>query len=218
MCSTAALFSNRSFRYVGEANVQRSEQMNIFDLDGRNPDQRAVSLAELCSFVDVKFIRCAFVTVLGRQVDPEGQAYYLGKLRAGASKLSILRDLRRSSEGKLHDPGIAGFDRALRRHHNSNRRFIGPILRWLHGDGGSRALEMQLRSLVHQCEAERERAAARAATFNHLLVMLDGRVEEIRRELRASLASQSITPRQISHSEAAGDTEWEHTLQSVLNG
>lgn len=191
--------------------------MSIFDFDGRNPDLRADSLAELCSFVDVKFVRCAFVTLLGRQADPTGQAYYLGKLRAGTPKLSILRDLRRSEEGRLHDPGIAGLDKALRAHHRASRPFLGPLGRWFTGRGQLDALELQLRSLVHHFEAERQQSAARDATLNHVLLLLDSKVEEIRREIRASAASPVITPGQISHAEAAGDTEWETSLRSVLN-
>src|SRR3546814_1452446 len=92
--------------------------MDIFDFDRRDPYHRAASLEDLCRFSDANFIRCAFVTILGRQPDPDGEAHYLDGLRRGTSKLGIISDLRVSAEGNAHDPGIAGLDKALRKHRN----------------------------------------------------------------------------------------------------
>ncbi|WP_374550511.1 DUF4214 domain-containing protein [Sphingobium yanoikuyae] len=192
--------------------------MDIFDFDRRNPNLRAATLDELCSFSGLQFIRCAFITILGREVDETGQAYYNARLRAGMSKLTIISDLRQSPEGQRFDPGIAGLDRALRKHRNANRKFVGPIIRWLTGREGNGILERRLRAICYELEIERNLAGARAATANHLVIMLDGKVEQVRRELRSALASQSITPRHVALSEAAGDIEWEQALSSVLNG
>lgn len=82
---------------------------------GRNPYLRANSLAELLSWQDVDFVRCAYVTILGRQSDPTGEEHYVSQLRRGRSKLEVLWQLRKSDEGPNHDPGIAGLDRALKR-------------------------------------------------------------------------------------------------------
>lgn len=101
-------------------------------LGGRNPYLRANSLSELCSWEGVDFVRCAYVTILGRQPDPDGEAHYLDRLRRGHSKLEVLRDLRRSPEGPSHDPGISGLDRALKRvrwrRYPLLRRFVGPAI------------------------------------------------------------------------------------------
>ena len=83
--------------------------------EARNPYLRANSLAELLAWDDLNFIRCAYVTILGRQPDPVGEAHYAIRLRAGRSKQEILWQLRKSGEGRQHDPGIAGLDRALKR-------------------------------------------------------------------------------------------------------
>ncbi len=81
----------------------------------RDPDTRANSLAELLFWDDAEFVRCAFVTVLGRPADPESECFYTNQVREGLSKRDILWKLRTSGEGRQHDPGIAGFDRALRK-------------------------------------------------------------------------------------------------------
>ena len=97
--------------------------------EARNPYLRADSLDELLSWADVDFVRCAFVTMVGRQPDPKGERYYLDRLRRGRSKLELLWQLRRSSEGQRHDPGIAGLDRALRRAAWERRPVTGRLVR-----------------------------------------------------------------------------------------
>jgi FkbM family methyltransferase len=95
---------------------ESNTKMNIpASIEARNPFLRANSLKELLSWNDVDFVRCAYVTILGRQPDPEGEGYYAERLRRGYSKMDVLWQLRRSREGPRHDPGIAGLDRALRR-------------------------------------------------------------------------------------------------------
>ena len=89
----------------------------------------ASSLQELCAHEGSDFIRSAYLTVLGRLPDEGGFGFYFERLNAGFSKLSILRQLRTSDEARRHDPGIAGFDRALKKHRRSNVPVIGPIYR-----------------------------------------------------------------------------------------
>lgn len=97
--------------------------------DQRNPYLRADSLTELLSWHDVDFVRCAYVTILGRQPDRHGEAYYTDRIRRGRSKLEVLLQLRRSAEGRRHDPGIAGLDRALRRTAWQRKAGIGWLFR-----------------------------------------------------------------------------------------
>lgn len=81
----------------------------------RNPLERASSLTELLAWHDEDFVRCAYVTMLGRRPDEQGEWHYVEQLRQGKARLQILSELRFSAEGQGHDPGIAGLDRALRR-------------------------------------------------------------------------------------------------------
>lgn len=105
----------------------------------RNPYLRADSLSELCAWDDVNFVRCAYVTILGRQPDPEGETYYLTRIRRGHSKLEVLWQLRRSEDALGHDPGIAGLDKALRNAAMSRHWLIGWAIRLItrsEGDSG----------------------------------------------------------------------------------
>lgn len=93
----------------------------------RDPMQRADSLHDLLEWNELNFVRCAYVTMLGRRPDPLGQRHYLELLAAGREKTEILWQLRRSKEGSSHDPGIAGLDKALRSAARQRWKFVGPI-------------------------------------------------------------------------------------------
>ena len=94
----------------------------------QNPYHRANSLEELLSWQDVDFVRCAFVTLLGRQPDAEGEASFTSEVRRGSSKYRLIWALRTSDEGQQHDPGIAGLDRTLRWYRLARFPLIGPLL------------------------------------------------------------------------------------------
>ena len=98
------------------------------------PVSRATSLAELLSLHDADFVRSVYVTILGRSADPEGEAYYLERLRSGRSQMHIISQFRSSREARDHDPGIAGLDRALRRASWERRPIIGAFSRLLTGN------------------------------------------------------------------------------------
>ncbi len=123
----------------------------------RNPYIRAGSLAELLSWHGADFVRCAYVTILGRQPDLEGEATYVARLQNGISKKTILRQLRRCHEGQLHDPGIAGLDRELRRHGNATRPFVGWFVRATTSREGNTWAERQSRILHRSIRQFEER-------------------------------------------------------------
>jgi hypothetical protein len=105
-----------------------------------NPYLRANSLTELLAWDDVDFVRCAYVTILGRQPDAEGESYYTDRIRRGHSKMEVLWQLRRSPEGPSHDPGIAGFDRALKKAAWERKQWVGSLIRAVSkGEGNSSA-------------------------------------------------------------------------------
>ncbi len=60
----------------------------------------ASTYEELLGLADGRFVRCAYLTVLGRPAEPGGFHGYRGQLRAGISKTAILASLRESAEGR----------------------------------------------------------------------------------------------------------------------
>lgn len=118
--------------------------------EDKDPYFRANTLDQLLDWYDVDFVRCAYVTLLGRQPDPEGEEHYVRTLRAGRSRLAILWELRRSQEGREHDPGIAGLDRALRRAARQRKGGVGWLFRlFSKSREGDSAGDWQFRALLN---------------------------------------------------------------------
>jgi hypothetical protein len=116
----------------------------------RNPYLRANSLDELLAWSDADFVRCAYVTILGRQPEAHGEAFYTRRIRQGHSKLEVLWQLRRSPEGRAHDPGIAQLDRTLKRAAWGRRPLIGAIVRAVIGGEANDRLAKVHRSLLNE--------------------------------------------------------------------
>jgi hypothetical protein len=110
-------------------NGKEQSMSNSGSSGSRNPYLRANSLPQLLAWDDIDFVRCAYVTILGRQPDAEGEAYYLNRIRRGRSKMEVLWQLRSSSEGRCHDPGIVGLDRALKRAKRERIPIVGTLMR-----------------------------------------------------------------------------------------
>jgi FkbM family methyltransferase len=122
---------------VGDSEVSSKSTVDPIAAINRDPCHRANSLQELLSWDGAEFVRCAHVTILGRQPDTEGEVYYEDRIRRGHSKLEILWQIRRSVEASEHDPGIAGLDRALKRAAWARRPFIGPLMKAFYATEGN---------------------------------------------------------------------------------
>ena len=114
-----------------------------------NYDSPITSVPQLLALHDRTFIHAAYVSVLGREPDPVGEVYYLARLRAGAPKLQILKQLRRSAEGRAFIPAVAGLDWAIKRHVWATLAIIGPIIRLFSGEECNSALHRQLRMVTN---------------------------------------------------------------------
>lgn len=120
------------------------------------------SVPKLIAHQDRQFIRAAYISVLGRPPEAEGEAFYLSMLRSGVHKLQILRQLRRSAEGRTFVPGVAGLDRAIRRHRLATLPLIGFILRFFIGGESDSAVNRQLRIMTNEVSRGREENRALA--------------------------------------------------------
>jgi hypothetical protein len=120
----------------------------------------ASSLHELCSHEGRDFIRSAYLTVLGRLPDADGFEFYRSRLNQGVSKLTILHQLRASEEARRHDPGIAGFDRALKRHRHGNIPLIGWTYRMLTKGESESPAARERRALLRRIEGVEARLLA----------------------------------------------------------
>lgn len=129
---------------------EMGDNMDAATLQPPDPGIRATSLDELLALRDRAFVRSAYLTVLGREADPDGEAHHLYWLRRGVLKMQILGQLRRSREGRAYDPVIAGLDRAIRRHRRHRIALIGAILRAFGGGEGDSTVDRGFRALANE--------------------------------------------------------------------
>lgn len=94
--------------------------------DGSSPAQ---SIDELLKLNDEDFVRCAYVSVLGREVDSDGLASYVGHVRAGADRLTLIHAIANSDEGIMRDRALlVGLHEALQQVERDRPSFISRLL------------------------------------------------------------------------------------------
>lgn len=145
-------------------------KLNIGGTERMGDNKPVTSVPRLLAPHDREFIHTAYQAVLGRAPDPKGEAYYLERLRSGAHKLDILKQLRRSPEGKAFIPGVAGLDKAIRRHHLSNLPLLGPIIRLFSGSEGNGVTQRQLRVILNDLGRSQHAIQRDIALLSDLIV------------------------------------------------
>lgn len=170
--------------------------ITISDEDGR---LQAHSVDQLLSLDDLAFVRSAYLTVLGRTADPQGESHYLTLLRQGVAKLHILRQMRRSPEGRSHDPGLSELDRATSRYWWGRTPLAGPLIRAFSGTEGNSRGERRHRAVMNQVAIDRREVHLARSEFRTLRTELLALGESVQRlaetgrqalELAASLPSR----------------------------
>lgn len=157
-------------------------------------DELVTSVPRLLAPHDQEFIQTAYQAVLGRAPDPEGEAYYLARLRAGTQKLAILKQLRRSAEGQNFIPGVAGLDRAIKRHVWTTLPILGALLRLLWGTEGDGATHRALRIVANDVGRLGAGQGRIHAEHSALVVAMQELACSAIARPQASLASSTIGP------------------------
>lgn len=80
------------------------------------PGTPAPTLDSLLALQGRDFVKCAFLTLLGREPDPEGMEYYAGRLRAGVAGVHLLGQIAASREAREKGVRLEGLEAALRRY------------------------------------------------------------------------------------------------------
>ncbi|MCX6072947.1 MAG: DUF4214 domain-containing protein [Campylobacterales bacterium] len=117
---------------IEESKITQSEHPIIHIKEtfmSSSPIVAATSLDELLAYHDADFIHCAYITLLGRVPDPEGNRYYLGRIRAGRAKIEIIDQIASSSEAKELSVSILGLQQALGRYRWEKIPIIGSVIR-----------------------------------------------------------------------------------------
>jgi hypothetical protein len=113
----------------------------------RDEDTSVGSLSSLLEVSDEAFVRAVYSLILGRQADPEGRVTYGNLLRAGFSRMYVIKEIACSSEGAGKALAVAGLSQALRRYEKANSRtWTGWYLRQVKGIESDLPLERHMRA------------------------------------------------------------------------
>jgi glycosyltransferase involved in cell wall biosynthesis len=82
------------------------------------------SVDEITAYSEHFFIRCAYLSVLGREPDEDGLENYLKKLRDGIGKKDIVAELSLSKEGRTQKANISGLDSATAEYKKKHSRSL----------------------------------------------------------------------------------------------
>jgi FkbM family methyltransferase len=89
----------------------------------------AASVDELLAMQDAQFVACAYISILGRPVDPDGLRTYLGHVRGGADKAELVLEIAASPEAQ-DSPSIklAGLDLLAQRTRRNRPSFFSRLI------------------------------------------------------------------------------------------
>jgi glycosyltransferase involved in cell wall biosynthesis len=136
------------------------------------PDTPAMTLAQLVSYQDERFVQCAYDALLNRKPDDEGMRFYLSSVRAGISKLEILSQIRLSPEGQGKSIDVVGLDEAIKRHRRRQLPILGALLRIFGGtdaEGGAGIRARKIENSLYLLDAQMNRGFAEiGASLGHL--------------------------------------------------
>ncbi len=111
------------------------------------PTLSVMHINELLELDGIPFIKAAYVALLGREVDESGGANYARRLRDGWSKMSMVKGMAMSEEGRAMQTKLPGLSKALKLYAKAQRRSWGGwYYRSVLGVESDLPLERQLRA------------------------------------------------------------------------
>jgi len=140
---------------------------------------RAGAIADvdtLLALHDERFVRQAYLLVLGREADDDGLRNYLAQVRRGVDKAGIVAELALSGEGRKAPRRLAGLDALA---HNPARAAPGRLRRLLERlvKPGLAATEMQLRALDNRLAVMADAQEQALAQLRDELRVLSNRLD-----------------------------------------
>lgn len=91
-----------------------------------------ISVIELLDMHDTKFVEKTYEVIFNRQPDPGGLTYYVGRLRTGYSKISVLDQFSKSPEAGMAQVTVSGLREKLNEYRSARRSIWGLWARRYH--------------------------------------------------------------------------------------
>ena len=168
------------------------------------------SLLGLLAQDDVPFVHAAYLALLGREPDADGVSHYVAQLRSGRRKIEILKQLRRSAEGREYDASMPGLDKAISLANLARLPLIGIIVRWAKGLEGNSLAERRQRITSNNIAIIKQEMAQASHVMrqDEKIVKMQSMVHNIQQELGLIVSAQAEI--------AASNQEANHAFQAAM--
>jgi O-antigen biosynthesis protein len=110
-----------------QEHVRKSLQFTRVNASSGKAGKRS-ALRSLLDYDGHAFVRAAYLALLRRESDTNGQLYYWGRLRAGAPKLQLLAEISRSAEARRANCSIPGLKAAVRLQQLARTPIAGDVI------------------------------------------------------------------------------------------
>ena len=166
----------------------------------------AKSVTELLAHHDRQFVRCAYITLLGRAPDSDGEIYYLGRLQLGYGKTAVLAQIAESTEAKRFAAKLPGLERLIVEQRRARHWF------WRAFERGER-LERRGNKLEYEFDRMNERLEQ--LTSNQL--KLGTEVRQIARVMNGLLTRSGVTGENVAQDSPSEEQQDVNTTEIDLS-
>lgn len=155
----------------------------------------ARTIDELLGHFDAAFVYCSYITLLGREPDPEGMAYYLGRLRSGYSKSELIAQIALSSEGRNCEKPLKGLDELLARQRRAQHWFWRRFSRSDRLERQCNRLEYTVERVANQLLLLENDMGDHLDRLSQSIGAINGRIDSLKanRDVGLTLSEQSPT-------------------------
>ncbi|MHB1642861.1 MAG: DUF4214 domain-containing protein [Acidithiobacillus sp.] len=171
------------------------EHLNLAPLEQKGLAMPIQNITELFSLDGPAFITEAYRNLLQREPDPNGMAYYLGRLSMGYGKARVIVQLAKSAECRPHEQ-IHGLKRLIQEYNNTNHWLWGWFSRHTR-------MHMALQSSVTALA----RIEQRMAGIHHAIDAQSQQMENLARQHAESLCGIESLVQQTMGDTAAEDEQ-----------
>ncbi|WP_293034408.1 FkbM family methyltransferase [Paraburkholderia sp.] len=163
--------------------TKTSEHNHIWQEGAMTPIQHVDQILELH---DTEFLDAVYQILLGRAPDEEGGRYYLGRLRAGYGKATVIMQIGRSDEARAHNSNLRGLRKLIKEQREANHWFWGIFSRGRRLETQVNRLEYELGQVARQLRNIREAGGAHRDPVEHPIRVIhtshDNHTTEARRQ------------------------------------
>lgn len=117
-------------------------------LSSRSVAKPEPSVEGLLEQHDVAFVEAAYLSLLGRTPDPDGFDHYLGRLRAGDSKVKLIAEIAESREARQRNNQLVGLRELVTAHRRASHWFWGLFFRRQNIEQQVRLVENQMGRMI----------------------------------------------------------------------